>query len=157
MTLFLLGLLLSVPLAIAANLLTPWVSTTLAQRSAKRRQQRIRTILKEYRQVTAYRNGTGNAWAARIAAEMVSSVLSLAVAVIFWAPAVARFKPDPFAPYHVTWWNWTGFAVLAWASFACFRTMSMCARVYSPRWYERRTARQLRRLGAPPADSPGTA
>jgi hypothetical protein len=152
MTLFLLGLIASVPLGILANLLTLRVATALAERSARRRQARIERIRREAAEVTAYRDGSSNVMAARLTGHIAATVGAFAFAVIFNVVSlVTTAAPSHNASgYAIQVWAWVGIVSLTYAVYEALSTMYLCRNVFAPKWYEERTARELRKLGALP-------
>jgi hypothetical protein len=150
MLLFVIGLVASVPLAIAANLLTPVVQTALAGRSAARRANRIAALQEELGLLARLRDqpSAAAAWLLRklgwLVAWMGGTVISVGVLI-----ALTSAKPQPSLPSQLAVVCLT---LLFWTS-AITRVLDMsaeCRKIYSPEGYDARVAAQLLKLGAGP-------
>lgn len=88
MTLFVLGLVLSIPVAVVANLCTPWVRTIYATRGAARKRKRIKRIKKDLKRVGHYRNCPANELTAYVATRIIRVVGNFCFPVIFLGAAL---------------------------------------------------------------------
>jgi hypothetical protein len=82
MTLFLVGLAVSIPAAIIANILTPWTKNKWGQRSSKRKVKRARQIIRMLQKVDRYRAAL-NELIAYVAIRIIAIIVVLAYAVLF--------------------------------------------------------------------------
>lgn len=82
MILFILGLVLSIPLAVLANLCTPWIRIWFANRNASRRAKRIEKIKIEILEVSEYRNGSPILMIAYTGRGIIATIANFTAAVV---------------------------------------------------------------------------
>jgi hypothetical protein len=83
MILFLAGLILSIPVAIIANLCTPWVKTQYATRNSARRQKRINKITRDVARIELYRRAPVNQFVAYVTYRVIRAIGNFSFPVLF--------------------------------------------------------------------------
>jgi hypothetical protein len=147
MTLFVLGIIISIPAAILANILTPRVIAWFAIRNSNYKARKIYRLKREFEYISSRHMALPSEAAAFVAHRVLNSVMDFAFAIIanaFYLTAYARYiKTDP---------AFSG--ALAIVSIAAFflavyrisRTQRVLRYIYHFDKYKQRTERELQEL-----------
>jgi hypothetical protein len=160
MVLFVIGLVLGVPLAIAANLFTPRVQTLLASRSASRRERRIAKLRLQMDQVATYRD-VPSVLLAVLVRGVLQVVLLSTLTIGFLVMATSNPKGNlatEFISNNAYIDTGLAFSLVTFLFdvYLVAAAITLCRKVYDAPSYLGETSRQLRKLGAEPTGGPQT-
>ena len=154
MALFLLGLILSIPAAIVANILTPKVRSWYASRSLNNRQRKIERIQNELKSISDLRNGPVAEMTAYCTRLIIGTIGNFSFAVIFNVSFVAadtnsKALGKPFSAIV----GLMGVITLWVAAYAGLKVQGRLMKIYKFSRYEVKVNRQLQELQRSSADS----
>ena len=148
MLLFLLGLVLSIPIAIVVNLLTPLLLARFDRRSAARRKRQVASIRDDLARMATLRSDPSAA-VGNVGRRLLPPLTTFAYTVLFNVVALVlgtqKGEAASVASYACAA---VGFMLLIAAAVVTVRAAAFCRGLYDPAWHSQQAEKQLRRLGA---------
>ena len=163
MSLFIIGIIISIPVGVLVNLCTPWVRNELAKRNSTRRAKRVQQIKGSLALIDDFRSGNhSNQLIALVAIRLVFQITLFSLAVLGMAMAGATYSSSVIVPESFQNSNLPDLALAAFAlailtlGVAGFHLYSMynlfSSIFYKDTRYRKRAEQYLHKLGAPIID-----
>lgn len=146
MTLFLIGLLASIPVSIVANLATPCVRTWLVGRSSKRKIKRGQKIIYQLAAIERYRSGNGSGAVAQVGRLLIEAIGGFTFALLFGASVPALLNTE-HPTIEAKTFSILSILFLYGAVFNTMRINRQLRRIRDFKSYRTRVTQELKRLG----------